>query len=123
MNAVSLTIDKTTADGLQQAADELGVNMTDLAEKAIQRFLRQQAERKIDKEEALYHAQFSRLAAQYNGRYIALHHGEVVDSDENELNLYLRVRRAYPMIGVLIKKVTENPEIIWQMRSPRLEYD
>jgi hypothetical protein len=45
-----------------------------------------------------------------------MHNGQVIDSDIDELALYLRIRQAYPLIGILFKKVTPEPEEIWHMR-------
>jgi hypothetical protein len=55
------------------------------------------------------------------GQYIAMHEGQIIDSDADELTLYLRVRRRFPMVGVLIKQVTDKVEEIWALRSPRTE--
>jgi hypothetical protein len=122
MSATTLILEEETAQGLQQGADELGLNAADLAERAIRRYLRQEAERKIEEEEDHYRAQLAELLAVYEDRYIAMHNGQVVDSDTDEMALYLRIRRTYPLMGILIKRVTSDPDIIWHMRSPRLEH-
>jgi post-segregation antitoxin (ccd killing protein) len=122
MSATTLIIEEETAQGLQQVADELGINAADLAERAIRRYLRQEAERKIEEEEDHYRAQLAELLAVYEDHYIAMHNGQVVDSDPDEMALYLRIRHTYPLMGILIKQVTSDPDIIWHMRSPRLEY-
>jgi hypothetical protein len=123
MGTTSLLIDEQTVYGLEQAAAELGTNAAELAEKAIRRYLREQAEYKIKEEEEFYQAQLPDLLSNYQGRYIALHNGEVIDSDTDELTLYLRVRQSYPTIGVLIKRVTTEPETTWHMRSPRMGHE
>jgi hypothetical protein len=63
------------------------------------------------------------LLDQYAGQFIAMHEGQVIDSDADELVLYLRVRKRFPLVGILIKQVAPVLEEIWVMRSPRLEYD
>jgi hypothetical protein len=123
MSAMTLTIAKETAYGLTQAANGLGVSVEELAERAIRRYLRETAERKIDVEEAHYKAQHKKLLKSYVGQFIAMHDGKLVDSDTDEIALYLRIRQQYPMVGVLLKRVTSEVEEVWRMRSPRLEYD
>jgi hypothetical protein len=54
MGTTSLLIDEQTVYGLEQAAAELGTNAAELAEKAIRRYLREQAEYKIKEEEEFY---------------------------------------------------------------------
>jgi hypothetical protein len=45
----------------------------------------------------------------------------VIDSDSDELALYLRVRQRFPMVGVLIKQVATATDDVWIIRSPHLE--
>jgi hypothetical protein len=122
MSTVIVAISEEAAQGLEQAASHMGVSTGDLAEKAIRRYLRQEAERKIEQEEAHYQSQHTELLEQYKGRYIAMHNGQVIDTDSDELALYLRIRQKYPMVGILIKRVTSEAKDVWHMRSPRLEY-
>jgi hypothetical protein len=89
----------------------------------IRRYLRQIAESKVRREEQHFCAQHDQLLDQYEGQFIAMHEGQVIDSDADELTLYLRIRQKFPMVGILIKQVTPALETVWVMRSPRLEYD
>jgi hypothetical protein len=50
-----------------------------------------------------------------------MHEGRVIDSDSDELALYLRVRQRFPMVGVLIKQVATETDEVWMIRSPHLE--
>lgn len=122
MGAAILTIPEKTAAGLQTAADEMGVSAAELAERAIRRYLRQEAERKIAREEEIYWSQHLQLLAQFEGQYIAMHKGEVIDSDADEVALYIRAQKKHPSVGILIKKVG-GPETVWRIRSPRLEQE
>ncbi|NKQ36462.1 MAG: ribbon-helix-helix domain-containing protein [Chloroflexi bacterium] len=123
MATATLTLPKETLEKLDSVAAQTGVTVSDLADKAIQQYLRREAERKIIREEEAYHAQHNQLLKQYHGQFIAMHEGQVVDHDMDELTLYLRIRQQYPQTGVLIKRVTSGPDEVWHMRSPRLEYD
>lgn len=123
MKTATLSITEGTAVGLGQVADSLGTTVDALADKAIRRYLRQEAEKKIRREEQHFRAQHAQLLDQYAGQFIAMHEGRVIDSDTDELTLYLRIREQLPMVGVLIKQVTPTPEEVWVMRSPHLECD
>lgn len=123
MHMATLTVAQEVVDGLGQVAQEMGVEVNDLADKAIRQYLRHEAERKIASEETAYQAQHPRLLTLYGGRFIAMHNGQVIDHDADELALYLRVRHQYPQLGILIKRVTTEAEEVWQMRSPRLEVE
>lgn len=122
MGTALLAVPEETVTSLKQAASALGESAEALADQAIQQFLRQVAERKVDREEQHYRTQHSQLLAQYEGQYIAMHQGNVIDTDTDELALFLRIRKAYPMVGILIKQVTMHIEEIWTVRSPRVEY-
>ena len=123
METATLSIAEETVVGLWQVADSLGTTIDTLADKAIRRYLRQEAERKIRREEQFFRTQHAQLLDQYAGKFIAMHEGRVIDSDADELTLYLRIRQRFPMVGILIKQVTPDLEEVWVMRSPRLEYD
>lgn len=122
MGTAILSIPEQTLSSLHQVADRLGESAEILADRAIHQFLRQIAERKIAQEEEYFQGQHTQLLQSYQGQYIAMHDGQVIDSDVDELALYMRIRQQYPLIGILIKKVTATPEDIWIIRSPRLEY-
>jgi len=123
MKTATLSVAEGMAASLGQVADNLGVTVDALADKAIRRYLRQEAEKKVQREEQHFRAQHAQLLEQYSGQFIAMHDGCVVDSDADELALYLRIRQKFPMIGILIKQVTPALEEVWVMRSPHLEYD
>ena len=83
-----------------QDADSLGTTVEVLADKAIRRYLRQEAEKKIRREERRFCSQHAQLLDQYAGQFIAMHEGQVIDSDADDLALYLRVLQRFPLIGI-----------------------
>ncbi|MDY7077877.1 MAG: hypothetical protein SXV54_13250 [Chloroflexota bacterium] len=123
MQVATLPIAEETVVGMRQVADNLGTTVEVLADKAIRRYLRQEAEKKIRREEQHFRVQHTQLLDQYASQFIAMHEGKVIDSDADELALYLRIRQKFPMVGVLIRRVTPDTEDIWVMRSPGIEYD
>ena len=121
MDTVALEVTKETVLNLQQVAHEMGVSAEVLAEQVIRRYLRKEAERKIKLEQAHYRTQHPKLLQSYAGQYIAMHQGQVIDCDTDQMALYLRIHQKYPMGGVLIRKVTAEPEKVLMVRSPRME--
>jgi isopentenyl phosphate kinase len=74
---------------------------------------------KMKQEQAAFQAMKAALLQQYAGQYVAVHHGEVVDHDPDQVTLALRINEQYPDTAVLIKKVSPDPDKILHMRSPR----
>lgn len=71
-------------------------------------------------ERAAFERQLGELLTRYEGQYVAIHNGEVIDHAQDKLALALRVKAEYPEEGVLIKLVTAEPDRDIQIRSPRL---
>lgn len=117
----SVILSEETAEGLRQIATDMGLEMPILAEQAIRQYLRREADKKVHREEQLYQTHHGEFLTHYRGRYIALHHGAVVDSDADELVLYQRIRETYPMVGILIKHVTPQVDEVWHVYTPRYD--
>lgn len=71
-------------------------------------------------EYAAYERQLGELLARYEGQYVAMDGGKVVDHDTDKLKLAIRIKAANPNTVALIKKVTPEPERELYVRSPRL---
>lgn len=56
----------------------------------------------------------------YEGQYVAVHQGEVIDHDADKVILAIRINAAFADKIVLIKKVTAEPDKVLYNRSPRL---
>lgn len=122
MAMTTISIKENTAIALQQIAQQTGSSLDTLTEMAIQQYLRREADRKIHEEEKVYRLQHEELLTNYNGRFIAMHNGQVIDNDEDELTLLLRVRKQYPHTGILIKKVSPEIDETWHVHTPRFTY-
>lgn len=73
------------------------------------------------KEKAAYQALHAKLLADYKGKFVAIHQGKLVDQDEDQTTLLLRIRQHYPEQIVLITQVLPEAEEVYTLRSPRLE--
>lgn len=71
-------------------------------------------------EQAAYQTMLPELLAQYKNQYVAIHQGKVVDHDTSQVALVIRLDDSHPDAVVLVQQVTEEPEKVLRMRSPRL---
>ena len=74
----------------------------------------------MEREQAAFQAQHSQLLKKYPDKYIAMFQGEVIDHDDDRVALVTRIDNSHPHHVVLIKFVTDQPEKIINVRSPRL---
>jgi len=73
------------------------------------------------REEKAYWLLYPKLREKYLGKYVAIHQEELVDHDEDQLELYLRIREKYGKEFVMITPVNEKAqEEVYTFRSPRL---
>lgn len=74
----------------------------------------------MEKEVAAFEKLHTTLVERYLGEYVAIHQGQVIDHDNNQIALVDRVECTYPNKVVLIRQVQQQlpPPLI--IRSPRL---
>ena len=77
-------------------------------------------EKAMSQEEEAYQSMLTELVSQYDGAYVAIYQGQLVDHDADELALLRRLDDQYPDEIVLMKQVRSEslPEL--RIRSPRL---
>jgi hypothetical protein len=71
-------------------------------------------------EEKKFVAMHEQLVSQYLGQYIAMHQGQVVDCDPDELTLVERIRLNYPDEIILVREVQKALPPPLFFRSPHL---
>ena len=118
---VELVIEDNLFSQLQQKAIGKGADVQTIAYEAIQRYLQDEEEQKMQYEIAAYHDLHQELLQSFLGQYVAVHQGQVVDHDAEQFALYLRIRQHYPGEIVLIRQVRPEAEKFWTMRSPKFE--
>ena len=107
---------------LQRKALGSGADIAALAHEAIQRYLQEEEQQKMQQEIAAFHDLHPELLEHFPGQYVAVYQGQVVDHDSEQLALYLRIRQRYPDEVVLIRQVRSEAEKTWTMRTPKFEY-
>jgi hypothetical protein len=73
----------------------------------------------VDREEAAFKRLHPMLRDKYFGHYVAVYQGELLDHDEDQVALYLRVKEQYPDEFIWIAPVGEEPEETYVLHSPR----
>ncbi len=118
---VTLTLQKPDLiEKLEQIATEQSTSAQDLLHTAVNEFLDKMARQKIHTESESFRKMHPDLMTKYEGQFVAIHNGQVVDHDEDARDLYLRVQVQYGHIAVLIRRVTPEAQQELVFRSPRL---
>jgi hypothetical protein len=115
-----LVVSAGTIAQLKRVADERGTTAEELAEQAIRQFLRDEKRRLMQQESAAFQAMHAELLVKYPGEYVAIHQGQMVDHDPDQLTLFTRIEAQYPDVPVLIRQVLPEPEEIYTIWSPRI---
>jgi len=106
---------------LEQVAVQRSVEAKELVETAVRAYLRQMEREKIKAEAEAFHSMHAELAEKYQGQYVAIQDGKVVDYDEDFQALHRRIRQRFGRQPVLLRLVETEPERVLTFRSPRLE--
>jgi hypothetical protein len=61
------------------------------------------------------------LYKQHAGQYVAIYNEQLIDSDQNQIALYRRVRQQHPGEFIWVGPVHETPDEVLIFRSPRLQ--
>lgn len=76
----------------------------------------------MEREVVAFEAQHQALVDKYLGQYVAIHRGQLIDSDPDEARLLERISAKYPDVVVLIRKVHQTLPSPLNFRSPKLMY-
>ena len=120
---VTLTIPTSLYRRASRIAQARQQDVADVLVEAIVLTEEEEEETAVDREEAAFRRLYPTLRQQFPDQYAAIHNGELVDHDEDQVALFVRVRQQYPGQFVWIAPVRSTPEEIYQMRSPRLVED
>ena len=88
----------------------------EIIEEALNRSWRQLETQKLDAETAAFERMHSDIKKRYKGQFVALHQGQVIDSDMDFEPLCLRVQASLGDVPVLIRQVRDDPSQ-WRIRG------
>lgn len=75
---------------------------------------------RMEQEQAAYARLRESLLATHEGQYVAIHGGELVDADADEMALVRRIDARFPNKVVHMRQVTREPDRVLSVYSPRL---
>lgn len=116
-------IDAKLAESLLQVAAEHGQPIEAVMNDLAQNYLRAERHAQLLAEMDRFRAKHGELLTQFNGEYIGLRNGEVLDHDADGGQLHKRLRQQHGGLPVLIVQVNESPEQDFTVRNPKLETD
>jgi len=119
---VTIVLDAKTVHDLEQIARQRAVEPSALAVQAIREFLHAEAQQAMKREADAFRRLHPELLATVPGQYVAIHNGELVDHDTDQLALLERIQSHYPRLPVLIRAVQPEAEQTIIVRSPRIEH-
>ncbi|NTU62353.1 MAG: hypothetical protein HGB05_02890 [Chloroflexi bacterium] len=105
---------------IHEAAAQQGIEADAFVEAAVQRALQEYRERQIAAESRAWYALSADVRQRYAGVYVAVRHGQVIDTDPDQRALYLRVRQALGRAPIMITIGGDHPMPVYTIRSPRL---
>ena len=97
------------------------VSMEELITSWLENQLWQEWRRKITEESERFQEKHSELLKQYNGEYVAMRDGVVLDHDADLPSLHRRIRAQYGDEPILMAPVSTQPIQSFKVRSPRRE--
>lgn len=100
----TVAVEAELYDRIEKAAKKHKADIDELLNQAIRRYLWELDRRKISDESKIYRQQYVELKAKYEGQYIAMHEGQVVDHDPDFEVLYQWVRQQFEHTPVMITK-------------------
>jgi hypothetical protein len=114
-----LVLGEPIASEVKIVAEREGVSAETLIQMAWQQFQWEQRLQKISEEAAWWRSLPLEIKRKYQGKFVAVHYHQVVDSDPDEQRLHERIRKKYAWESVLITSAAPRPELVF--RSPRIE--
>ncbi len=103
---------------LEQSAQQEARTPSDLVNEALEYYFQAKQIEKINQEIAVYEKLHAQLWTTMPGEWVAIHSGELVDHDVDQVALHRRIRARLPRIAVLLRQVKSTPvEEIW-LRTP-----
>jgi hypothetical protein len=81
------------------------------------------ADADVEQEKAAYLRLYPHLKAEYEGQYVAIHGGQLVDHDVDYGALFERIDEKYPDSFVWLTRVEDKPMRTIRARSPRFVKD
>ena len=93
----------------------------EIIKEALNGHLKQLETQKLNVEIAAFERMHSEIKKRYKGQFVAVHQGQVIDSDMDFEPLCLRVQAGLGNVPVLIRQVHDSLQEEWRIRGTRWE--
>lgn len=113
-----IQISDALAEEISNEARTRGLAIEDFLKAVVRRERTLADRRKIEQEQAWWLSLPLSERAQFEGKFVAVQHQQVVDSDPAEIQLYQRVRARYGNQAALVMPAAGPRDI--NLRSPRV---
>ncbi|MEW6404363.1 MAG: hypothetical protein AB1649_21395 [Chloroflexota bacterium] len=100
------------------ARDE-GQEAVEFVTEAVRHHLARYRQKRILSETTAWYQMPPNVRDQYQGQFVAVYRDEIVDSDEERLTLYQRIRERFGRRPVLIIEGGDQPMPVYHVRSPQ----
>ena len=104
---------------VQRITEQEGLDTASFIAEAVRRHLATYRQKRIVAETEAWYRLPPAERKRYEGRYVAVFQGQVVDSDPDRLQLYFRVRKRFGRQTILITQGGDHPIPVYRVRSPR----
>lgn len=104
---------------VNQLAEHEGLDAAVFVAEAVRRHLAHYRQKRIVAETEAWYRLPPEERLRYEGKFVAVYNGQVVDSDPERLTLYLRLRERYGRQPILITEGGDHPIPVYRVRSPR----
>ena len=104
---------------VQRVTEQEGLDSAAFLAEAVRRHLATYRQKKIAVETEAWYRLPVAERKKYQGKYVAVYQGQVVDSDPDQLTLFYRVRDRFGRQTILITEGGDQPIPVYRVRSPR----
>ena len=121
MNTSSIALQPNLVERVRQITKSEEATVEEFVNQAVRERLEQLENQKLKAEAQAFERMHPQLAKQYLGQFVAIHEGQVVDTDVDFETLFLRLQKRLGDVPVLIRPVSTKLTLELRAPSPRLE--
>ena len=104
---------------VQRLSEQEGLDTAVFMAEAVRRHLASYRQKRIMVETEAWYGLPVEERKRYEGQFVAVYKGQVVDSDSDRLTLYHRLRQRFGRQTILITEGGDYPIPVYRVRSPR----
>jgi hypothetical protein len=118
MSTIALQ-EPSLVEEVQRLSEQQGLDTAVFMAEAVRRHLASYRQKQIMAETEAWYGLPIEERKRYEGQFVAVYKGQVVDSDSDRLTLYHRLRQRFGRQTILITEGGDYPIPVYRVRSPR----